>query len=62
MARRERHKPEQVVNLRRQVEVAAANRKTTSLAYKAAEIMRPGHCWIPLREGFRSHECTPVVT
>ena len=46
MARRERHKPEQVVNLLRQVAVAAANGKTTSLAYKAAEIMEQTyHRW-----------------
>ena len=32
MARRKKHTPEQVVNLLRQIEVAVANRKTTSLA------------------------------
>ena len=38
MARRKKHSPEQVVNLLRQVEVAVANGKTTSLACKEAEI------------------------
>jgi hypothetical protein len=35
---RKRHTPEQVVNLLRQIEVAVANGKTTSLACKEAEI------------------------
>jgi len=38
MARGKKHSPEQVVNLLRQVEVAIANGKTTSLACKEAEI------------------------
>ncbi len=38
MARRKKHTPEQGVNLLRQIEVAVANRKTTSLACKEAEI------------------------
>ena len=38
MARRKKHTPEQVVNLLRQIEVAVANGKTTSLACKEAEI------------------------
>ena len=38
MARGKKHSPEQVVNLLRQVEVAVANGKTTSLACKEAEI------------------------
>ena len=38
MARRKRHTPEQVVNLLRQIEVAVANGKTTSLSCKEAEI------------------------
>ena len=38
MARRKRHTPEQVVNLLRQIEVAVANGKTTSLACKEAGI------------------------
>ena len=38
MARRNKHKPEQVVNLLRQIEVAVANGKTTSQACKEAEI------------------------
>ena len=38
MARRKKHTPEQVVNLLRQIEVAAANGKTTSQACKEAEI------------------------
>jgi putative transposase len=32
MARRKKHTPEQVVNLLRQIEVAVANGKTTSMA------------------------------
>ena len=38
MARQKKHTPEQVVNLQRQIEVAVANGKTTSLAFKEAEI------------------------
>jgi putative transposase len=38
MARRKKHTAEQVVNLLRQIEVAVANGKTTSLACKEAEI------------------------
>ena len=38
MARRKKHTPEQVVNLLRQIEVAVANGKTTSLACREAEI------------------------
>jgi putative transposase len=38
MARRNKHKPEQVVNLLRQIAVAVANGKTTSQACKEAEI------------------------
>jgi len=38
MARRTKHTPEQVVNLLRQIEVAVANGKTTTLACKEAEI------------------------
>jgi putative transposase len=38
MARRRKHTPEQVVNLLRQIEVAVANGKTTSLACKEVEI------------------------
>ncbi|HEU5400133.1 MAG TPA: IS3 family transposase [Terriglobales bacterium] len=38
MARRKKHTPEQVVNLLRQIEVAVANGKTTSVACKEAEI------------------------
>jgi putative transposase len=38
MARGKKHTPEQVVNLSRQVEVAVANRKTTAVACKEAEI------------------------
>ena len=38
MARGKKHTPEQVVNLLRQIEVAVANRKTTAVACKAAEI------------------------
>ena len=38
MARMRKHTPEQVVNLLRQIEVAVANRKTTALACKEAEI------------------------
>jgi putative transposase len=38
MARRKKHTPEQVVNLLRQIEVAIANGKTTSLSCKEAEI------------------------
>ncbi len=38
MARGKKHSPEQVVNLLRQIEVAIANRKSTSLACKEAGI------------------------
>jgi transposase-like protein len=38
MALRKKHTAEQVVNLLRQIEVAVANGKTTSLACKEAEI------------------------
>ncbi|MBB5059364.1 transposase-like protein [Granulicella aggregans] len=38
MARGKKHSPEQVVNLLRQIEVAVANGKTTSLACKEAGI------------------------
>jgi putative transposase len=38
MARRKKHTPEQVVNRLRQIEVAVANGKTTSLSCKEAEI------------------------
>jgi putative transposase len=38
MARGRKHTPEQVVNLLRQIEVAVANGKTTSVACKEAEI------------------------
>ena len=38
MARRKKHTAEQVVNLLRQIEVAVANGKTTSLACKEASI------------------------
>ena len=38
MARRNKHTPEQVVNLLRQIEVAVANGKTTALACKEATI------------------------
>ena len=38
MARRKKHTAEQVVNLLRQIEVAVANGKTTSLACKEATI------------------------
>ena len=38
MARGKKHDPEQVVNLLRQIEVAVANGKTTSLACKEALI------------------------
>jgi hypothetical protein len=38
MARRTKPTPEQVVNLLRQIEVAVANGKTTTLACKEAEI------------------------
>ena len=38
MARRKKHTPEQVVNLLRQIEVAIANGKTTSLSCKEAGI------------------------
>ena len=38
MARGKKYQPEQVVNLLRQIEVAVANGKTTSLACKEAEI------------------------
>jgi len=43
MARRKKHTPEQVVNLLRQIEVAAANGKTTSQACKEAEITEQTH-------------------
>jgi hypothetical protein len=39
MARGKRYQPEQVVNLRRQIEVAVANGKTTAQACKEAEIV-----------------------
>ena len=39
MARGKRYRPEQVVNLLRQIEVAVANGKTTALACKEAEIV-----------------------
>jgi putative transposase len=39
MARGKRNQPEQVVNLRRQIEVAVANGKTTAQACKEAEIV-----------------------
>jgi putative transposase len=46
MARRKKHTPEQVVNLLRQIEVAAANGKTTSQACKEAEITEQTYyCW-----------------
>jgi transposase-like protein len=38
VARGKKHSPEQVVNLLRQIEVAIANRKSTSLACKEAGI------------------------
>ena len=38
MARGKKHSPEQVVNLLRQIEVAIANGKSTSLACKEASI------------------------
>jgi hypothetical protein len=38
MTRRKKHTPEQVVKLLRQIEVAVANGKTTSLSCKVAEI------------------------
>ena len=38
MARGKKHSPEQVVNLLRQIEVAVANGKSTSLACKEAGI------------------------
>jgi putative transposase len=38
MARGKRYEPEHVVNLLRQIEVAVANGKTTTLACKEAEI------------------------
>ena len=38
MARGKKHSPEQVVNLLRQIEVAIANGKSTSLACKEALI------------------------
>jgi len=37
MARRKKHAPEQEVNLLRQIEVAVANGKTPSLAYKEVD-------------------------
>jgi formylglycine-generating enzyme required for sulfatase activity len=43
MARREKHKAEQVVNLLRQIEAAVANGKTTTLACKEAEITEQTH-------------------
>ena len=39
MARGKRYRPEQVVNLLRQIEVAVANGKTTAQACKEAEIV-----------------------
>ena len=41
MTRGEKHTPEQVVNLLRQIEVAVANGKTTAVACKEAEITEP---------------------
>jgi len=48
MARGKKHRPEQVVNLLRQIEVPMANGKTTSLACKEAE-SQPNI--IPLAQG-----------
>lgn len=39
MGRGKKYKPEQVVNLLRQIEVGIANGKTTALAYKEAGIV-----------------------
>ena len=46
MRRNKKYQPEQVVHLLRQIEVAVANGKTTSLACKGAGIVEQNYfCW-----------------
>jgi hypothetical protein len=63
MARGKRYRPEQVVNLLRQIEVAVVNVKTTAQACKEAEshsgmagkISQPSGIWICPSSTFGSH-------